>query len=141
MIYTPDGTATSQGSKTKRGRGRRRPQKDEPKDEEKPSSDNEEKEEVEGEEKKSGGPSIKIPNPLILIHSFFNAWKNIQMSYNWDQNVANSFVTDMPKWDYQFGFTQKTGVDQDVTFTGGDFQRPATTDKKSLRTSLSFDGT
>jgi len=140
MIYTPDGSSTTKGTKTKRGRGRRRPKKDEPKDEDKPDGGNEEKppKKEEGEEK-SEAPSIKIPNPLILIHTFFNAWKNIQMSYNWDQNVANSFVTDMPKWDYQFGFTQNTGVEQDTNFTGGTFQRPGTTDKKSLRTSLSFD--
>jgi len=149
LIYTPGGTSTSKKSTTKsgRGRGRKRPKKEGPKEGEipegeKPEGENEGepiKEKEEGEEKKSGAPSIQIPNPLILIHSFFNAWKNIQMSYNWDENVQNAYVTDMPKWDYQFGFTQRPGVGQDSSFTGGAFIGPSTTDKRSLRTNLSFD--
>lgn len=145
MIYSPGGSSSKKSTTTRRSRGRRRAKqqdsdksdspdknKDEEKDKDK-EQDNEKKDEI----KDSKG--IKIPNPLILIHSFFNAWKNIQMSYTWDENVSNAYVTSIPKWDYQFGFSQNPGVDQDPTFTGGAFIGPATTDKRSLRTSLSFD--
>jgi hypothetical protein len=142
MIYTPDGATASKGTTTKRSRGRRRPKKQEQTKEEKSiGEDGEEK--SNGEEKKDGedkdSKGINIPNPLILIHSFFDAWKNIQMSYNWDQNVSNAYVKSIPKWKYQFGFTQNPGIDQDTSFTGGSPIGPATTDKRGLRTSLSFD--
>jgi motility/secretion related protein SprA len=137
MIYTPDGGSSSKGTTAKRSRGRGRPKKQEPKDDEKEKGEDGEEKPKEEENKES--KSIKIPNPLILIHSFFDAWKKIQMSYTWDQNVANSFVTNTPKWDYQFGFSQNTGVNQDSNFTGGALIGPSTTDKRSLRTSLSFD--
>ncbi len=75
----------------------------------------------------------------MFFYAFFNSWKNIQLNYSWDENVANAYVSSIPSWKYQFGFTQNPNVEQDSAFTGGSLIGPATSDKRSLRTSVSFD--
>jgi len=62
----------------------------------------------------------------------------LQLNYTWDENVTNSYVSSIPTWKYQFGFTQNPGVPQDTTLTNYAIG-PSTSDKRTLRTSLSFD--
>jgi hypothetical protein len=129
MIYSPEGekSTSSRGQRPRPGQQEKEEEKDEPKDEDKE------------EEEQDSKSKTKFPNPLIWIYEFFNAWKQIQTSYNWDQSVNHSYVLDIPGWRYQFGLTNDTGVGQDTTLTNGFIIGPSITDSRSLRTSLNFD--
>jgi len=125
MIYTPEGAPATK--KKTRGRRPRKTTKEETEDvvEQKAAPDTTKKE-------------FKIPNPLMLIWGFFNAWNKIQTSYTWNQNVANAFVSEIPKPDYQFGLTMDPGVPQDTSFSTI-LVGPSLTDSRSLRTSVNLD--
>lgn len=137
MIYTPDQSSASKPTNTRRGR-RRRPARGQEKpgdDEQGKQSDDKQKQE-DDEEKET--ESIKIPNPLMLFYSFFDAWKQLQFNYTWDENITHSYVSSIPSWKYQFGLTKNTGVPQDTSITNYAIG-PTMSDKRSLRTSLNFD--
>ncbi len=126
MIYTPDKVPSAKNNKS---RGRR-PKKTVKTDtvkvvEQKASQDTTKK-------------KFKVPNPLMLVWGFFNSWKKIQTSYTWNQNVANSFISEIPSIKYQFGLTMDPGVPQDTSF-GTILVGPSVTDSRSLRTSVNFD--
>jgi len=133
MIYSPDGASSTAKSQSRRGRRPTQPKKE-------PDGENEEqieddKQPEEDEEKKDAG--VKIPNPLMLIYAFFDSWKNLQLNYTWDENIKNAYVSSIPAWNYQFGFTKDPGVPQDTSFSAPIL--PTTSDKRALRTSLGFD--
>jgi cell surface protein SprA len=129
MIYSPAEEKKS-GDKAKRGRSRR-PAK-------KPETKEEEPEEKKEEKNVTEEAQISIPNPLMLIYGFFDAWKKIQTSYTWNENVVNSFVSEIPTLNYQFGLTKDPGVPQDTSFSAI-LVGPAITDSRSLRSSMNFD--
>ena len=129
-IYTPEKKA-----KPKKNTSRRRPKK--PSEEKDPQKEKEDKEEEE-KEKDSKKPQIKIPNPLLLLHGFFDAWKKVQTSYTWNQNVTNAYISEIPSLKYQFGLTMDPGVPLDTSFSRI-LVGPSITDSRALRSSMNFD--
>jgi hypothetical protein len=130
MIYKPKADKKKPQTRSRRpARGQKQP---------KPEGEDEEPEK-EKEEKKEAAQAFKIPNPLILIYEFFNAFQKIQSSYTWDQNVTNSYVKSIPTWRYQFGLSQDPGVPQDTSITNQSFIGPSITDSRTLSSSLNFD--
>jgi len=143
-IYTPEKEAapkkTTNRRRPRRGRNVEEPKEEEKLTEEGEKSGEEEKKEGENEdgEKDSKQPQIKIPNPLLLLHGLFDAWKKVQTTYTWNQNVTNAYISDIPSLGYQFGLTLDPGVPQDTSFTSV-LVGPSVTDSRSLRSSTSFD--
>jgi cell surface protein SprA len=132
-IYTPEKKPGE-----KKTTNRRRPRRG-TEEEEEPKKDEEDTEEEEKEETKdSKTPQIKIPNPLLLLHGLFDAWKKIQTSYTWNQNVTNAYISEIPSLKYQFGLTMDPGVPQDTSFSSI-LVGPSVTDSRSLRSSMNFD--
>jgi hypothetical protein len=131
-IYTPEKKA-----EPKKSTNRTRPKK--PAREEDPQKEEEDKEEEKKDEKKdSKTPQIKIPNPLLLLHGLFDAWKKVQTSYTWNQNVTNAYISDIPSLKYQFGLTMDPGVPLDTSFSKI-LVGPSVTDSRALRSSMNFD--
>jgi hypothetical protein len=142
-IYTPD--KKEEPKKTTNRRRPRRSSERTPDDEEVVKEGDDEQKEGEKDEEKDGEderdskqPQIKIPNPLLLLHGLFDAWKKIQTSYTWNQNVTNAFISGIPTTAYQFGLTLDPGVPQDTSFSSI-LVGPAVTDSRTLRTSTNFD--
>ena len=126
LIYTPDDK-----KKKSKSRGRRRSKKKTtPKEDEKTDAEKEQ------EKKRS------FPNPLILLYNIFDAWKKVNVTYSIDENVSNQYLSDIPKWDYQFGFTQNPGVPQDESVVGSGnitvVPRPTHSKNNTLKTSTSL---
>jgi len=126
LIYTPDDK-----KRKPKSRGRTRPKKKTV-----PKKEDEKKPE---EEEKEGG---SFPNPLIYLYNAFDAWKKVNVTYTIDENVTNQYLSAIPKWDYQLGFTQNPGVPQDETIVGTgnitELPKPTRQKKNSIKTSTSF---
>jgi len=145
-IYSPEKTEEPKKSTNRRrprsSALRTQPQEEKEKENEDEDGENKDGEKVdgekEGEEEDSKGPQIKIPNPLMLLHGLFDAWKKVQTTYTWNQNVANAYVSKIPSLKYQFGLTMDPGVPQDTSFSSV-LVGPSVTDTRSLRSSTSFD--
>ena len=133
MIYTPEGSKPSKS--TRKSRPKRSVKKEDPK---KDSEDKEKIDDTKKEDSEEDETQFKIPNPLLWIFGFFDSWKKVQTSYSWNENVTNSFVSNIPSWKYQLGFTQDPGVPQDTSF-GNILVGPSVTDTRSLRSSMNFD--
>ena len=145
-IYTPEKEKEEPTKSTNRRRPRRSTQRQEPEEEKKEEESKEEdskeeenkEDEQTDEEKSSKQPQIKIPNPLLLLHGLFDAWKQIQATYTWNENVTNAYISQIPTLKYQFGLTLDPGVPQDTSFSSV-LVGPAVTDSRTLRTSTNFD--
>jgi hypothetical protein len=141
-IYTPEKEkADPKKSATNRRRPRRSSRQNEPDEEDKKKDENKEEAKDEDEDEgevKSNQPQIKIPNPLMLLYGLFDAWKKVQTTYTWNQNVTNAYVSKIPSLKYQFGMTLDPGVPQDTSFSNV-LIGPSVTDTRSLRTSTNFD--
>lgn len=78
-------------------------------------------------------------NPLIYIYNVFDSWKSVKVSYSYDNAVANDYLSGMPDYSYQFGFTRNPGVGQDLSILDrGEIQflpSPTLSSKSGLRTS------
>jgi Motility related/secretion protein len=125
LIYSPK-------DKKKKARGRRKkPRKKSP---------------VKGGDKKTGANEKKegssFPNPLIYLYEAFNSWKNVSVTYSVDQNLNDQYLSDMPRWDYQFGFTRNAGVSQDTSVLGSEavsfLPKQVVKNTQNLKTSTSL---
>ncbi|MCB0281216.1 MAG: cell surface protein SprA [Calditrichae bacterium] len=125
LIYTPEKDTKSSGR-----RGRPRP---------KPKT-GDDKKEGEDEEDADESKGISIPNPLIMIYNVFDSWSSIKFNYSIDNSITNQYLTDIPKWDYQLGFTNNPGVPQDQSLLeeGIVLQAPSIQKSNNLRTSTSI---
>ncbi|TFH02464.1 MAG: cell surface protein SprA [Calditrichales bacterium] len=142
-IYTPESKGGDQPARSgqprrpTRNRSSSKVEPDETKDTKDTTETDETKNETkqEGEDQKAG---FTMPNPLMLVYEFFNSWKKIQTTYSWNENVTNSYVSEIPSWKYQFGLTSDPGAALDSTF-GNILVGPSLTDSRSLRSSISLD--
>ncbi len=133
VIYEPE---PERGSSRTRGRPRRgRPQQT---DDDKKQGE----EQKEGEEEEEEG-GVSLPNPLIGLYNAVSAFKNIKVDYTLDENVTNQFLSDIPSFGYQFGFTRDPGVPQDSALIqqGVNLVRPSFSETRGLRTSTSLNVT
>lgn len=127
LIYTPEDKEKTRG---RRGRPRPRPKPTDKADDAK----------EEGNEEESDSTGISIPNPLMGLYNIFNSWSSVKFNYSIDNNITNQYLTDIPKWDYQLGFTQNPGVPQDKSLEeeGIVLQAPTIQKSNNLRTSTSI---
>ncbi len=108
-IYTPKG---EKKSTQKRGRYSNRGKKDQDKeDQDKKDEDKQE----EGKQEKKKKQTVAVPNPLIILYNIFSTWQTIKTNFTLNERVGNSYLSEMPKWDYQLGFTKNPGVLQDTS--------------------------
>ncbi len=125
-IYTPGKSKKSKrrGSGSRRGRGRRR------------SSSNNQKEETK-EQKQEG---FSFPNPLMWLYDAVAGWSSVKINVNQDETNSHKFLSKLPKWDYQFGFTKDPGVGQDkkVEEEGIVLVGPSIKKNTSVRTSTNL---
>lgn len=131
LIYTPD-RGTNSGSKR-----HRRPVKK--KEDEEDKGNNKEGEEKDDDETEKKG--VSLPNPLIMLYNVFNTWKSVRIAYTTTSGIANQYLSDIPKLDYQFGFTQNPGVIQDTTLNrteGIVLQKPNIKKSEAVRTTTSI---
>ena len=120
-IYTPKKEKKkSSGRRGRRGRSNK-PQ-DKKKDEKK-------------EEKK-----FSFPNPLMIIYDALAGWSNIKTTISQDERISHRYLSGLPDWRYQFGFSQDPGVPQDkkleeqkINLVG-----PTSSQTLAIRTSTSF---
>ena len=68
------------------------------------------------QEKKGEGGGLSF-NPLKLVAGFFSSFKDISFSYAQRKDNSQLGLTKFPTLDYQFGFTDTTGVASDSTLS------------------------
>lgn len=123
-IYTPD---KKKSGSSRRGRSS------------KSSSTKDNKDTEKDKEQTKGGESI-FPNPLLIIYDALASWQSIKATYTVDDKVSNKYLTNIPSWEYQFGFTQDPGIGQDSTLLDQNVNLvgPVVSNVQSLRTSTSI---
>jgi len=128
-IYTPKGTKKPSSSQSRRSNRR-------------PAGNNQENEDQgnENQDQQQDKQSVSVPNPLMWIYDFISEWQGVKATYTLGDNVTNRYLTEMPSWQYQFGFTQDPGVEQDssllaenITLVGPQLQKT-----RSLKLSTNF---
>jgi hypothetical protein len=122
IIYDP-----SKHGKSKRSSGRGRPTRGRKK-----KTENKKKEEKTAEKK-----GFSFPNPLMGIYNVLASFKNIQVSYTKSNKTGNSYLKDIPTWEYQFGFTPDPGIGQDSTL-GIQLKGPVLASTDAIKTSTGF---
>ncbi len=133
-IWSPKSKKSSATTSRRRGT-RRRSQITQDKTSEEEKKEGEEEEDEEGKSKR---PQVKIPNPFILLYNMLDSWQSIQSTYSVSDNVTNQYLSDIPKWDYQFGFTKNPGVPQDSALQNVQLQGPSLSQTSNLRTTTSL---
>ncbi|KAA3608815.1 MAG: cell surface protein SprA [Calditrichaeota bacterium] len=121
LIYSPKGKKNTPKARRRRPKKKTVPKEGETKEPEK-------------EEAKESS----FPNPLILVYNFFDSWEKVNFNYTINENVTNQYLSDIPKWDYQLGFTQDPGVPQDNSALGEGvtvLPKPTFQEENALKTS------
>ncbi len=125
-IYTPGGSKKSKGrSSNRHGRGRRR-------------SNSNDKNKEKTEEKT--GKGFSFPNPLMWLYDAVAGWNSVKININQDETNSHKYLKGLPKWNYQFGFTNDPGVGQDekVEEAGIVLVGPSIKKTTSVRTSTNL---
>jgi len=102
----------------------------------KPKEENQEKEKPKEESK------FSFPNPLMLVYDFFAGWRSIKSTITLDDRIAHKYLSAIPDWNYQFGFSRDPGIGQDMnleTQGGINLTGPTSGQNLSIRTSTSLD--
>ncbi len=76
-------------------------------------------------------------NPLMFVYNVLASFQNIQMTYTKSNKTGNSYLQDMPTWQYQFGFTQDPGVGQDSSLDV-QLKGPVLASTDAIKTSTGF---
>ncbi len=88
--------------------------------------------------KQSKGPSLKVPNPAMLIWYFFNAWRGVSIDYRLTDNFSHYNIDGIPTLKHMLGFSRDTGVGTDTTHRKL-ARLPAIKNGKIITGSLDFD--
>ncbi len=128
-IYTPDGQSDAQ-----RGRRGRRSRSNQ--------QDNQQEQKGEEEEEKEEEKTLRFPNPLMAAYNLLSEWQSIKANLTFSDQISHQYLSGIPAWDFQFGFTRNPGVPQDSSLL---FQEnpvnlvgPIHQQQKGLRTNTSF---
>ncbi len=126
-IYNPNKgrkSSRSSGRHSSRRRGRRTNKKSE-----------QNKETKEKANKKSG-----FPNPLMAVYNAIAGWQSVKMSISQNERISNRYLSGLPNWRYQFGFSQDPGTPQDSSLLKRNINLvgPVSAKTTSIRTSTSF---
>ena len=93
-IYSPKG----QKKKSRRRGSRRRGSKN--------------RQQTKSETKK--GEAFSLTTPLMWIYDVFAGWSSVKTTITKNESNRQQYLSAMPKWKYQFGFTKDPGVGQDT---------------------------
>ncbi len=124
MIYNP-----KKSTRSKKSSGRGRPTRGKAK-----KSNAKKTKDSKNEGNKKG---FTFPNPLLLVYNVLASFQNIQMTYTKSNKTGNSYLTGIPTWQYQFGFTQDPGVTQDSSL-GVQLKGPVLAATDAIKTSTGF---
>jgi len=129
-IYNPKKTKRSKARRPASARTKRRSIR-------KPGKKVQTEQKPEEKEKKKG---IGFPNPLMWVYNVISSWSNIRTSISRDDRIQHKYLSDMPAWEYQFGFTKNPKVPQDTSLLGQGVNLigPISSKTISVRTSTSF---
>jgi cell surface protein SprA len=130
-IYTPE------EQKKSKPKTRARPQRKKDKQEEEGNKDDKKED---GEEPQEEEEEKSFPNPLLFIYDALSSWQQVKIVYNANSGVSNQYLSGIPKWDYQFGFTQNPGIPQDTSLLSQniDLKRPNIREGYGITTSTSL---
>ena len=120
-IYTPK----NQHNKRRGRRGRRSRNT-------KKSQNQQTKNKKQGEKKK-----ISFPNPLLAIYNALAGWRSIKTTISRNDRISNRYLSGLPDWRYQFGFSQSPGVPQDTSLNVN-LVGPTISKTISVRTTTGF---